>query len=130
MKAFERFPVISVQGVLVPVLIALVPVFGWPATTAGAVDTVLLAAGGVVAAFGVSVDAGLPLLTGFAKAAVAAVLAFGVHIPETWEAAGLAVLSILVAAWTHTQVTANRPATVPAAVGGWSARGGGGGAAA
>jgi hypothetical protein len=108
-KIFSRFPVASVQGVLVPILIALVPVFGWAEGVSGAVNVALLALGGLVAAFGVSVDAGLPLLTGAAKAVVAAVLAFGVHIPETWQAAGLAILSILVASWTHTQVTAKQP---------------------
>jgi heme exporter protein D len=107
---FTRFPVASVQGVIVPILIALVPVFGWTEGASGAVNTALLALGGVVAALGVSVDAALPLLTGAAKAVVAAVLAFGVHVPEVWQAAGLSVLSILVASWTHTQVTAKQPA--------------------
>lgn len=110
MRLFQRFPVASVQGVLVPILIALVPVLGLSEVTSGAVNTALLALGGAVAAFGVSVDAGLPLLTGVAKAVLAAVLAFGVHVPEVWQAAGLSVLSILVAAWTHTQVTAKQPA--------------------
>ncbi len=112
MRFFQRFPVASVQGTLVPILIALVPVFGFSQEQAGAVDAVLLALGGVVAAFGVSVDAGLPLLTGLAKASLAVVLTFNVHVPEAWQTAGLAVLSILVAAWTHTQVTAKEPAKV------------------
>jgi hypothetical protein len=107
---FTRFPVASVQGVIVPILIAVTPLIVHNENAAGAVNVALMALGGVVAALGVSVDAGLPLLTGAAKAVIAAVLAFGVDIPETWQAAGLAVLSILVASWTHTQVTATQPA--------------------
>lgn len=112
MKFFNRFPVALTQGTVVPILIALVPVLGLTAEQTGGIDTVLLALGGVVAAFGVAVDAGLPLLAGLVKAVLAAVLTFGVHVPEAWQTAGLAVLSILVAAWTHTQVTAKEPAKV------------------
>lgn len=112
LRLFTRFPVASVQATVVPLLIALVPVLGLTEVQTGAVDTVLLAAGGLVAAFGVSVDAGLPVLTGFAKAILAAVLTFEVHVPEAWQTAGLAVLSILVAAWTHTQVEAKTPPNV------------------
>lgn len=72
---FSRFPVASVQGVIVPILVALVPVFGWAEGVSGAVNVALMALGGVVAA-------------------------------------GLAILSILVASWTHTQVTATRPASL------------------
>lgn len=112
MKFFRRFPVILTQGTVVPILIALVPVLGLTAEQTGAVDTVLLALGGVVAAFGVAVDAGLPLLTGLLKAALAAVLTFGVHVPEAWQTAGLAVFGFAVAAWTHSEVTAKEPAKV------------------
>jgi hypothetical protein len=112
MNFFRRFPVALVQGTVVPILIALVPVLGLTAEQTGAVDTVLLALGGVVAAFGVAVDAGLPLLAGLGKATLAAVFTFGVHVPEAWSTAGLAVLSMLVAAWIHGAVTAKQPAKV------------------
>lgn len=112
---FRRFPVASVQGVIVPVLLALVPAFLQDEKTAGAVNIALVALGGFVAAAGVSVDAALPVLTGLAKAVLAAVLAFGVDVPERWQTAVLAVLSVLVASWTHTQVTAKLSAPSPAA---------------
>lgn len=111
MRLFQRFPVALVQAVIVPILVAVTPLIVHNDDAVGAVNIALMALGGVVAAFGVSVDAALPLLTGAAKAVVAAVLAFGVDIPESWQVAGLTVLSILVAAWTHTQVTAKQRAS-------------------
>jgi hypothetical protein len=103
---FSREPVVLVQGLIIPILLAVVMLFRWPADTVGVVDAALLAVGGVVAALGVSVDATLPLLGGLAKALLAVLLQFGVHVSEEWQTTILVVVSIAVAYVTRPQVTA------------------------
>ena len=102
----SREPIVLIQGLIIPLLMTIIMLFRWPPETVGVVNAALLAAGGVVAAFGVSVDAVLPLLTGFAKAVLAVALAFGAHVPTEWQATVLGVISVAVAFYSRTQVTA------------------------
>lgn len=108
---FTREPVAIVQGLVVPVLLAIVMLFHWSETTSGAVNVLIVALGGAVAALGVGVDALLPLLGGLAKAVIAVLLAFGLHVPEETQAFVLTVVSVVVAWLTRPQVTAKTPAT-------------------
>lgn len=106
----SREPVMIVQALIVPLIIALIPLTGWAGHTVGVVNAVVLAAGGIVAALGVSVDAALPLVSGFAKAVLAVVLAFNVPLSEGTQTAILTVVSIVVAFVTRPQVTAKTQA--------------------
>lgn len=124
----SREPVAVVQGLLVPLLMAAVLLFHFPDTTVGVVNAALLAIGGFIASVGVSVDAALPLLVGLAKALLAVLLAFGLHVPEVTQVFVLSAISIVVAFFgTRPQVTAKvapvtsltRPA---AAAGGYASR--------
>lgn len=118
---FQRDPVILVQMLIIPILMSIVLLFassfGWPETTVGVVNALLLAAGGAVAAFGVSVDAGLPLVAGIVKALLAVLLAFGLHINEVQQVVVLTIVSVIISYLTRGQVTAKeQPAVVvPAA---------------
>lgn len=102
----NREPVVVFQALIVPALIALSLVFGFNDTTQALVNAALLAAGGFVAAAGVSSRAALPLLSGLVKAVLALVLGLGVSIPANWQAAVLGVVAVAVAFFTQSQVTA------------------------
>lgn len=102
----SREPVILVQAVLVPILLAAVLLFGWSENTVGVVQAAILAIGGAVAALGVGVDALLPLLGGLAKAIIAVFLTFGLPLGAATETFILTVISILVAYLTRPQVEA------------------------
>lgn len=106
---FTREPVAIVQGLVVPILLALVLLFHLNDTLTGALNVLIVAVGGAVAAAGVGVDKLLPLLGGLAKAVLAVLLAFGMNVPETTQAFVLTVTSILVAFLTRPQVTAKAP---------------------
>lgn len=91
-------------------LIALLPVFGWSGERTSLVAAALVALGGVVSAWLVSVDRALPLLLGFGKAVVAAVAGFGVHLSDDRVSAVMAVLTLIAGLATRTQVGAEQPA--------------------
>ena len=110
MIKFTREPVAIVQALIVPLLIVAVGLFGWPESTVGVVNALILAVGGAVAALGVSVDAFLPLAAGVAKAALAVALAFNMDISEGAQTAILSAISIVVAFLTRPQVTAKTQA--------------------
>lgn len=105
----SREPVVLVQAAIVPILIVLLPLFGWSEGATDAVRVLLLAAGGVVAALGVSAEAALPLVTGLLQAGVSAALAFGWAIPTVWQTAVFGLASIVIGLFTRTQVTAKTP---------------------
>lgn len=107
-RALGREPVMTVSTA-VALLIAILPAFNLPATTVGAVSAALVVLGGAVSAALVSVDRLLPLLVGVAKAVVAAVATFGVHIPDNWIAALMAVLTVVAGLATRAQVGAVQP---------------------
>jgi hypothetical protein len=100
-----REPVITVSTV-VAVLIALIPVFGWPAETVGIVAGALVVIGGLAEAALISVDRVLPLLVGVGKAVVAVVAAFGVQIPGNWVVAIMALLTVVAGLKVRDQVVA------------------------
>lgn len=102
----KREPVMIFQGLIVPALIALSLGLGLGTDVQGYVDAALLALGGVVAAFGVSVRAALPLLSGFVKAVFALVLALGIAVPSHWQAAVMGLLAAVTAFYVQSQVTA------------------------
>jgi len=108
-----RDPVVLVQGLIIPILMTIVLVLKLSTDTTGLVDALLLAIGGAIAALGVSVDALLPLLGGLAKASLAVLLAFGVHLGVEWQTMILSILAIVVAFLTRPQVTSRVPASPP-----------------
>lgn len=107
-RLLGREPVMTISTV-VALLIAVLPVFGWPAEAVGAVVAALVLTGGAVEAALVSVDRALPLLVGVAKAVLAAVAAFGLHVPDNHVAALMAVLTVVAGLATRAQVGAVQP---------------------
>lgn len=105
-----REPVMTVSTT-VALLIAVLPVFGWSSATVGTVSAALVLLGGAVSAALVSVDRVLPPLVGVAKAVLAVVAAFGLHVPDNWVAALMAVLTIVGGFATRAQVGAAQPPT-------------------
>lgn len=103
----KREPVALVQGLLVPIVLAVLVALPLNGDLSGALNAVVVGVGGIVAAFGVARwDAVLPLLGGLAKAVIALLLAFGIHMPEAYQAMVLSVLGIVVAFLTRPQVEA------------------------
>lgn len=113
---FSREPVALIQAAIVPILIVLLPLFGWSTVATDAVRVLLLAVGGFIAAAGVSVEAALPLVTGLLQAGVSAALAFGWNIPTVWQTAVFGVASVVLGLFTRTQVTAKIRAVAVAPV--------------
>lgn len=109
-RLLGREPVMTISTV-VALLIAVLPVFGWSAETVGTVAGALVLIGGAVEAALVSVDRALPLLVGVAKAVLAVVAAFGLHIPDNYVAALMAVLTVIGGLATRAQVSAVQPPT-------------------
>lgn len=107
-RLIGREPVMTVATV-VALLIAVLPIFGWTSEIVGAVSAALVAAGGAVSAALVSVDRALPLLVGVAKAVLAVVAAFGLHLPDNIVAAVMAVLTVVAGLVTRPQVGAVEP---------------------
>lgn len=93
----------------VALLIAVLPVFGWSTEVVGTVSAALVVLGGAVSAALVSVDRVLPLLVGVAKAVLAVVAAFGLHVPDNYVAALMAVLTVVAGLATRPQVGAVEP---------------------
>jgi hypothetical protein len=102
----RKEPVVVFQALVVPALIAVSLVLNLSTEVQGYVDAALLAVGGVIAAFGVSVRAALPLLAGLVKAVIALLLALGVDVPSNWQAAIMTLIAVTVAFFTQSQVTA------------------------
>jgi hypothetical protein len=102
----SREPVVLVQAALVPILLLLLPLFGWSLAATDAVRVLVLAAGGFVAALGVSTEAALPLVMGLSQAGVSAALAFGWNIPTVWQTFVFGFASVVIGLFTRTQVTA------------------------
>lgn len=94
---------------VVALLIAVLPVFGWSSATVGTVAAALVVLGGAASAALVSVDRMLPLLVGVAKAVLAVVAAFGLHVPDNWISALMAVLTVVGGLATRAQVGAVQP---------------------
>lgn len=107
-RLWGREPVMSVATV-VAVLVAVLPVFGWSGEVVGTVSAALVVVGGAVSAALVSVDRVLPLLVGVAKAVLAVVAAFGLHVPDNYVAALMAVLTVVAGLATRAQVGAVEP---------------------
>ncbi|SRR5216110_1555892 len=111
----SREPVVLVQGLLVPVALAVVLFLHLGDVASGALNTLIMVAGGLVAAWGVAkVDAVLPLAAGAAKAVLAVLLAFGLHVPDSTQTLALSVIGIVVAFLTRPQVTAKTQVAVAA----------------
>lgn len=106
MYSIKREPVVFVEGLLVPLLLAATLLFAWTEETVGIVQAAVLAIGGFVAALGVGKDAALATLGGLAKAVLAVLLTFGVPISEQWQTFVLSAVSIVVAFLTRPQVEA------------------------
>lgn len=102
----RREPIVIFQGLVIPALMAVSLVLNLSTDVQSLTDAVLLALGGIVAAFGVSARAALPLLSGFVKAVLALLLGLGVHVPSNWQAAIMGVIAVTVAFYTQSQVIA------------------------
>jgi hypothetical protein len=76
----------------------------------GAINAVVVGAASLYIAVRVRSDKLLPILLGFAKVLVALVVAFGVEIPDTQQAAILTFISLVAGMFVRTQVAA--PVTV------------------
>lgn len=113
---FSREPVVLVQSALVPLVLVLLPLFGWSTLATDAVRVLVLAVGGFIAALGVAVEAALPLVNGLLQAGVSAALAFGWNIPTVWQTAVFGVASVVIGFFTRTQVTAKTPVLAVAPV--------------
>lgn len=108
-RLLGRDPVMAVS-LVVSGLVAALPLLGWSGERASLVAAALVAVGGAVAAWLVSVDRMLPLLTGAAKAILAAVAGFGLHLPDNQVAAFMAILTLLVGLFgVRPQVSAEQP---------------------
>lgn len=102
----KREDVMVWQGLVVPVLLGLTLFFDFNPTVQPLIEAFLLAAGGVIAAFGVDWRAALPLLGGLVKAAFALVAGFGLELAPNVQVGALMVISAVVAYYTQSQVTA------------------------
>jgi hypothetical protein len=107
-RLLGREPVVTVSTV-VALLIAVLPVFGWSTEVTGTVAGALVVLGGAVEAALVSVDRVLPLLVGVGKAVLAVVAAFGVHLPDNWVSAIMALLTVIAGLAVRQQVGAVEP---------------------
>lgn len=91
-------------------LLAALPLLGWSTDRVGLASAALVSLGGVLSAWLVSVDRALPLLMGFGKAVIAVVASFGLHLPDNWVSALMALLTFIGAlAVTRPQVGAEQP---------------------
>lgn len=112
-KVVGRDPVFTVQTVVAAVL-AVTLFFNLSPALQALVTAVVVAAGGVVAAWLVSAEKALPLLEGLAKAVLALIAGLGVHVPANVQAGVFALLAVITAYWMRGQVFAPVPLT-PAA---------------
>lgn len=103
-----REPVMTVSTVIA-LLIAVLPIFGWTSEIVGTVSAALVVLGGAVSAALLSIDRLLPLLVGVGKAVLAVVAAFGLHVPDNYVAALMAVLTVVGGLVTRPQVGAVEP---------------------
>jgi hypothetical protein len=108
-RLLGREPVITVS-VIVATLVAILPVFDWPAETVGVVAGALVVAGGAVEAALISVDRLLPLLVGAGKAVLAVLATFGLHLPDNQISAVVALLTVIAGLQVRQQVV---PAQTP-----------------
>lgn len=104
-----REPVMVVATVAA-LLVAVIPAFGWSTPAAGSVSAAVVAVGGLVSAWLVSVDRALPLLVGVGQAVVAAAASFGLQLTDGQISALMSVLAILGGVATRPQVGAKQPA--------------------
>lgn len=72
----------------------------------GTLNAVAAALLGLIAAFMVSADKGVPLIAGLMQAVMACALAFGFDLSPTFQGAVMAFVSSIVAMYVRTQVTA------------------------
>lgn len=102
----KQEPVMIWQGLVVPILMGLSLFFNLNTDVQSAVDAFLLAAGGVVAAFGVDWRSAMPLLGGGIKALFSLLAGLGLGLPPHVQVATMAVVSAVVAYVTQSQVVA------------------------
>lgn len=98
-----REPVLTVS-LVVALLLAILPVFGWNTEQVGAVAAALVFIGGALEAALVRVDRLLPFLVGIGKAIGAVIVAFGLHVPDNYVAAIMAVLTVVAGLQVRQQV--------------------------
>lgn len=102
-RLLGREPVITVS-VVTAALIAVLPVFGWPAEIVGVVAGALVVLGGATEAALISVDRLLPLLVGVGKAVLAVLAAFGLHLADNHVSAVMALLTVVAGLQMRQQV--------------------------
>lgn len=108
-RLLGREPAATV-GTVVLLLTALLPAFGWSGERVGVVSAALVVIGGAVTAALVEVDRLFPLLVGVAKAVLAVMAAFGLHLSDNYVAAIVGVLTVVSGfVVTRSQVKAKQP---------------------
>ena len=105
MRIFGREPAVAF-ALLAVVINSAMPLTSWSGETQSLVQGAVLALAGFGAAAFVSVDAALPALVGLVKATIAVAVGFGLHVPDTTQAAILAIITAIGAFFVRTQVTA------------------------
>src|SRR5262245_58072317 len=113
MKVVGRDPIFVVQSV-VAALLALTLFFNFNPTVQSLVTAVVVAAGGVVAAWLVAAEKALPLLEGLARAVLALIAGLGIAVPANVQAGVFALLSVLAGFWLRGQVVAPVSSAPPA----------------
>lgn len=83
-----------------------------PAETQGVLNAAIVLIGGAIVAWKVSSDEGVALLGGVAKALIAVALAFGAHLSADTQSSIMLVVTMGIAFYLRTQVTAPKPAEV------------------
>lgn len=107
MKLWGRDPAVVSAAIGVAVMVAG-RFLGWSADVQGTVTAAALALLGVVTAYvvGVRGDGLVAAVMGFMKAGLAVLLAFKVHVSANDQALIMSVVSVAMAAWLRTQLTA------------------------
>lgn len=104
-KIIGRDPVFTVQSAVAAVL-AITLFFNLSTDIQALVNAVVVALGGVVAAWMVAAEKALPLLEGLAKAIIALIVGMGIDVPANVQAGVFALLAVVTAYWMRGQVVA------------------------
>lgn len=106
---FQREPALWLGLIAGVVQFVSAQIFPLTVDQQGALNAVASAVLGVVLAFAVSTDQGVPAILGLAKALIALGLAFGLHLDPHVQASAMALLELITSFFTRTQVTAPVP---------------------
>jgi hypothetical protein len=103
---FDRYPAVILG--IVSALLQMLTAYGLPlsADQTTWINAAVAAVLGLAMAAAVAHDRLLPAILGLGQAGFGLAIAFGAHVSQDQVATAMAVLAAVVAAFTHTQVTA------------------------